>query len=312
MSQPQWTGAQQQWRASPQWQQPQAPWNPHAQWNPQAQWAPQAPWNAPPRAAAPRLAPFPAPARQKSPLRWLLLAAMALGLLALAGLVLVNLTAKPAEVAYATDVELKTHFENLMECLVRVWQPPLTQAGFQIYRPTVTIYVEEITTKCGSGKLPRNAFYCGADQQIYWSSTLGPVLTPFQDSKYTGDYVMAHEFGHAIQGRTGILTSRNWLVSETPEKDVQLQLRRRTEVQADCFAGMYLRAVSVSRGLTEADVEALQRDFYSGGDDVLSGDPKYVGDHGRGASRRYWGLTGLSNSDVAKCNTFVAPANQFR
>ena len=292
---------------------------------------------------------------------------MALGLLALAGLVLVNVTAKPAEVAYAnddyqvpapelsppqipipetleqgkewivnnalyaqivpapvrcneppidvataSDVALKTHFENLMECLVRVWQPPLTQAGFQIYRPTVTIYVEEITTKCGSGKQPRNAFYCGADQQIYWSSTLGPVLTPFQDSKYAGDYVMAHEFGHAIQGRTGILTSRNWLVSETPEKDIQLQLRRRTEVQADCFAGMYLRAVSVSRGLTDADVEALQKDFYNGGDDVLSGDPHYVGDHGRGASRRYWGLTGLSNSEVSKCNTFVAPANEVR
>ena len=91
-----------------------------------------------------------------------------------------------------------------------------------------------------------------------------------------------------------------------------LQLRRRTEVQADCFAGMYLRAVSVSRGLTDADVEALQKDFYNGGDDVLSGDPHYVGDHGRGASRRYWGLTGLSNSEVSKCNTFVAPANEVR
>ena len=138
------------------------------------------------------------------------------------------------------------------------------------------------------------------------------MLTPFQDSKYAGDYVMAHEFGHAIQGRTGILTSRNWLLSETPEKDVQLQLRRRTEVQADCFAGMFLRSVSVSRGLTQADADALQKDFYNGGDDVLSGDPDFVGDHGRGASRQFWGTTGLGTSEAGKCNTFVAPASQVR
>ncbi len=292
---------------------------------------------------------------------------MALGLIALAGLVLVNVTAKPAEVAYAnddyqvpaaelnppqipipetleqgkewmannavyaqlapapvrcneppidvataSDAALKTHFENLMECLVRVWQPPLTQAGFQIFRPTVTIYVEEIATKCGAGKFPQNAFYCGADQQIYWSNTLGPILTPFQDSKYAGDYVMAHEFGHAIQGRTGILTSRNWLLSETPEKDVQLQLRRRTEVQADCFAGIFLRSVSVSRGLTQADSDALQKDFYNGGDDVLSRDPEIVGDHGRGVSRQFWGTTGLGTGEAGKCNSFVAPSNQVR
>jgi predicted metalloprotease len=305
--------------------------------------------------------------RRRSPLRWLLLALIGLSLLALAGLVLVNLTKKPAEVAYAnddyqvpaahldppripipetleqgkewmvsnalyaqlapapvrcneppidvataSDAALKAHFENLMECLVRVWQPPLTQAGFQIFRPTVTIYIEEITTKCGSGKFPQNAFYCGADQQIYWSNTLGRVLTPFRESKYAGDYVMSHEFGHAIQGRTGILTSRNWLLSETADKAERLQLRRRTEVQADCFAGMFLRSVSVSRGLTQADADALQRDFYNGGDDVLSGDPSIVGDHGRGVTRQFWGTTGLSTSEAGKCNSFVAPPNHVR
>ena len=32
---------------------------------------------------------------------------------------------------------------------VRVWEPPITNAGFVIVRPTVTIYGEELTTKCG-------------------------------------------------------------------------------------------------------------------------------------------------------------------
>ena len=42
-----------------------------------------------------------------------------------------------------------------MECLVRVWQPPLTAAGFQIVRPTVTIYGDEINTKCGKCRRQR-------------------------------------------------------------------------------------------------------------------------------------------------------------
>ena len=45
-----------------------------------------------------------------------------------------------------------------MECLVRAWQPPVTNAGFLITRPTVTIYGESITTKCGDSGI--NAFYC--------------------------------------------------------------------------------------------------------------------------------------------------------
>ena len=35
----------------------------------------------------------------------------------------------PIDVASATDEDLDAHF-NLVECLVRVWQPPLTAAGF--------------------------------------------------------------------------------------------------------------------------------------------------------------------------------------
>ncbi len=218
----------------------------------------------------------------------------------------------PIDVATAGDALLKSHFEDLMECLVRVWQPPLTQAGFQIYRPTVTIYDEEITTKCGAGKLPRNAFYCGADQQVYWSRTLGPVLAPFAASERAGDEVMAHEFGHAIQGRTGILTSKNWIASEAPDKPAALEVTRRNETQADCLAGMFIRSVSVSLGLQQSDVEQIQQNFADSGDDVVSGKADIVGNHGLSSSRRYWGSMGLTTGEAGRCNTYVAPPNLVR
>jgi predicted metalloprotease len=216
------------------------------------------------------------------------------------------------DVARASDAALDAHFNDLVECLVRVWQPPLTAAGFQLPRPSVTIYTEQISTRCGSGRIPRNAFYCPADQQIYWSNTLGDILAPFDESPRAGDQIMAHEFGHALQGRTGIIASSQGIRQNTSDKRAGLELGRRTELQADCFAGQFMRSVSTSLGLEQADVQRIQRDFFNSGDDVLSGDPNYVGDHGRGRSRQAWGSTGLGTDQVGQCNTFTAPADQVR
>jgi len=218
----------------------------------------------------------------------------------------------PAIDVARADAALDAHFEDLVECLVRVWQPPLTEARFQIFRPSVTIYTEQISTRCGSGRIPRNAFYCPADQQIYWSNTLGDILAPFNRSPRAGDQIMAHEFGHAIQGRTGIIASSQGIRQNISDERARLELGRRTELQADCFAGQFMRSVSTSLGLQQADVERIQRDFFNSGDDVLSGDPNYNGDHGQGRSRQFWGSTGLGTGQVGACNTFTAPSTQVR
>jgi hypothetical protein len=122
----------------------------------------------------------------------------------------VRCDSQPINVSTASDAQLKSHFEGLMECLVRVWEPPITNAGFTIVRPTVTIYGEELTTKCGKSGV--NAFYCSADQQVYYSNLLPEALPTVRRNKWTADIVMAHEFGHALQGRTGILISAAALV----------------------------------------------------------------------------------------------------
>ena len=131
-------------------------------------------------------------------------------------------------------------------------------------------------------------------------------------SPRAGDQIMAHEFGHAIQGRTGIIASSQGIRQNISDEGARLELGRRTELQADCFAGQFMRSVSVSLGLQQADVERIQQDFYNSGDDVLSGDPDYVGDHGHGRSRRTWGTAGLGTDQVGRCNSFTAPSNQVR
>ena len=222
----------------------------------------------------------------------------------------VRCTSRPINVATASDAQLEAHFNGLMECLVRVWQPPVTKAGFEIVRPSVTIYGAEITTKCGTSDV--NAFYCSADQQVYFSNQLADYVTIVAQDKWASDVVMAHEFGHALQGRTGILISSAALGQLSGDKSTELLYSRRSETQADCFSGMFMRAVSVSLGIQQSDVAGILATYKAVGDDTLSGKPQVEGNHGLAASRVYWGNTGLGTSDVGKCNTFSAPESTVR
>jgi predicted metalloprotease len=222
----------------------------------------------------------------------------------------VRCNSQPINVTASTDEQLDAHFEGLMECLVRVWQPPVTNADFLIVRPTVTVYGDKITTKCGSVGV--NAFYCSADQQLYYSNQLPRAIPTVASNKWTADIIMAHEYAHLLQGRTGISISTHALAQRSGDKATELALIRRLETQADCFSAMFIRAASVSLGVQQDDLEGIEATYVAIGDDTLSQDPNVVGNHGLARSRLFWGRRGLATSAVGDCNTFVAPPSQVR
>lgn len=222
----------------------------------------------------------------------------------------VRCNAQPINVGTASDAQLKSHFEGMMECLVRVWQPPVTAARLLIVRPSVTIYGTKMTTRCGTSGV--NAFYCAADQQIYYSNRLADAVPIVRQDKWAADVVIAHEFGHALQGRTGILISAKALGQDSGDEQTDLLYSRRLETQADCFSGMFMRSVSTSLGIKQADLEGIELTYKAVGDDTVSGDPSIQGNHGLARSRLYWGSAGLGTGAVGRCNTFTAPASQVR
>ncbi len=212
----------------------------------------------------------------------------------------------------STDPQLRTHLNKLMACLVRAWQPPVSKAGYTIVRPSITLYGDSIQTKCGKAG-GGNAFYCPADQQVYYSRTLPSVVADLKGSKWGPDLVLAHEFGHAVQARTGILVSANGLEQLAGRKTAAgLELSRRVETQADCFSGLFLRSGSRSLGITQQDVPAMEVIFVAIGDDTLSGKPNIESTHGHGANRLYWARQGIGHSGVGVCDTFTAPASKVR
>ncbi len=219
----------------------------------------------------------------------------------------------PIDALNATEDELNDHLQDLTACLLKVWHQPVEAAGFLLPRPPAIVYNQPIQTACG--KLDSvNASYCGADQRIYYAKPL-PKIFPkdLQNTKFLMEMVLGHEFGHAIQARTGIsISSSAWeqRVSSKAEANV---FSRRLEVQADCFAGMWINAIARSQNLGSNDLENLRTIAYNLGDDVLSGKPNIDSGHGLGNTRKRWFTTGLTGGPaIAQCNTYTAPSSEVR
>jgi hypothetical protein len=133
---------------------------------------------------------------------------------------------------------------------------------------------------CGIGPPSRwedNAAYCGADSTISFDEDfLARVLA---DAGEIGPIaILAHEWGHHLQSLVG---------------GAEYSLQR--ELQADCYAGMYLR--SIFRSQEERDVRSMQeaaRRFLEAGNDQYSHSAWFAEDeHGTGRMRTMAAGTGL-------------------
>lgn len=212
----------------------------------------------------------------------------------------------------ASSAELQTYMTKIIGCLMTVWNDPVTKAGYVLPRPPVIIYSTPITTGCGKADT-QNAMYCSADQKVYYATDLPTILpSNLENARFVVEMIMAHEFGHAIQSRTGILYASAGLESQATTKPEANLLSRRLEMQADCLSGEFIRSVSKSAGLTQQDLTNLAATAQAIGDDTLSGKANIDGNHGLSATRVYWLQLGLASTNVSVCNTYVAPADSVR
>lgn len=208
--------------------------------------------------------------------------------------------ASPIDYESVSNDELEAHMNTIVGCLTGAWVGPVEAAGFQMPRPSVTVYSSETDTPCG--ELPmQNAVYCGNNQQIYFADDLVPASPTLQKSRYGGELVVAHEFGHAVQGRTGILISKYALQDGAASETEGYVFSRRNEAQADCFGALFLRSASRALGIEQSDVKDLEAISKA-----LGGN-KPGRTHPSGGSRLYWTQMGLSTDQISQCNTYTAP-----
>ncbi|HKP52609.1 MAG TPA: neutral zinc metallopeptidase [Chloroflexia bacterium] len=107
-------------------------------------------------------------------------------------------------------------------------------------------------TECGPVEV-NNAFYCGGDHGIYYDyNFLQSELDEVGD--FAPVIILAHEWGHLIQGNLGILDDPHYLTFQT-------------EQQADCFAGAWSWHVEDEGLLEEGDLDEAASSLFRAGDE---------------------------------------------
>lgn len=212
----------------------------------------------------------------------------------------------------ATLPALQDQMDQSIDCLQRVWEGPVSSAGFTLPRPSGHAFDLPVTTACGDSSVS-TAFYCALDQRIYISLAFPRDLPAAQRANpFALADTMAHEFGHHVQMRSGIFVASSAWKNQSARREA-LEYSRRLELQADCLDGLWLDVVRAGSGVSATDQAELKKIVYGLGDDTAAGLPPGEGDHGQGASRLDWYTIGLERGPgVGVCNTYRAAATRVR
>jgi predicted metalloprotease len=188
------------------------------------------------------------------------------------------------------------------------WKAEFADSG-TTYTPATTVFFEDQTsTGCGDATTDVGPFYCPADKHVYID------LAFFQElhdkfgataGSFAQGYVLAHEYGHHVQDLLGLLSR---VGRDTGPQSSSV----RSELQADCFAGIWAKH-AVGTGflepLTKANIADALNAAASVGDDRIQSETqgqvdKETWTHGSAAMRQKWFNAGFKTGTIAGCNTW--------
>ncbi len=185
-------------------------------------------------------------------------------------------------------------------------------------RPRLQLFTGQVNTACGPATTAVGPFYCPLDKTAYFDTDFFQELVQRFGSSggpLAQEYVVAHEYGHHVQNLQGILGRSQQGAQGAGGNGV------RTELQADCYAGIWAHYASTvkqqSTGvpylepLSDKDIaDALSAAASVGDDRIQKSATGRVNPeswtHGSSEQRQHWFTIGYQSGDPNKCDTFAA------
>jgi predicted metalloprotease len=201
------------------------------------------------------------------------------------------------------------HFEKaVLGRTEDTWGQIFQQMGRTYHPPKLAIFDNAIPSGCGIAQPVTGPFYCPRDQHIYLDTDFFNELSSRFGVKgdFAKAYVIAHEVGHHVQHELGLLDENAARSSGAQGTSV------RTELQADCLAGVWAARSDRQQKLLEpGDVESGINAAAAVGDDRLqrSAGRQVTPDaftHGSSAQRVRWFRRGVETGDLRACDTVHA------
>jgi predicted metalloprotease len=189
------------------------------------------------------------------------------------------------------------------------WTQIFAKQGKQYRHAKLVLFRGSTYSGCGTARAATGPFYCPADEKVYIDLDFWDQLRRVGGSTadFAQAYVIAHELGHHVQKLMGTEAKVAQLEQREPGERMHLSID--TELQADCYAGVWAHSAQARGKVHEADIDSALSAAAAVGDDHLQkmsgravSPEKWT--HGSAAQRTAWFRRGLASGDMASCNTF--------
>ncbi len=207
--------------------------------------------------------------------------------------------------------EMKSFVSTVLADTEDTWKEILAAQGTAYEEPTLVLFSGAVESGCGFAGAAAGPFYCPEDHKVYLDLDFyNELKSRFgAPGDFAQAYVLAHEVGHHVQNLLGVMAKTQGVRRGASEEEVNA-ISVRTELQADCYAGIWANHADRSRGLLEAgDVEEALTAAAAVGDDTIQrrARGRVVPEsftHGSAAERMKWFKAGFEQGTLSACDTF--------